>query len=172
MYWATPNITTVKSNTFRTCILWINCAARTELSHIYKRTYSSYMMKNTRDGGGNLPPCHQSQSPTFKNDTLACVLVLDDRGAKTCQKLQRCNACIYWLMSRYVTRTQHGDSCGTHCFHSRVSLFKTASSAASTEVTAVFTLSIQNQSTHTINSLRNKKDSFAKSFSFRKPEDL
>jgi len=34
---------------------------------------------------------------------------------------------------------------------------KTASIAAITEVTAVFTLSIQNQSTHIINSLRKKR---------------
>jgi len=72
---------------------------------------------------GDLPPCHQSQSPTFTNDTLACVLVLDDRGAKTSQTLQRCNVCIYWTVFRYVTQTQHRGSCGTHCFHSRVSLF-------------------------------------------------
>jgi hypothetical protein len=42
------------------------------------------MATNTRDKKIYvLPPCHQIQSSTFKNNTLARVLVLDDRGAKT-----------------------------------------------------------------------------------------
>ena len=123
MYWATPNITTVKSNMFRTCILWIKCCIACMSYHTYINEHTVLTWRKIR-GRGNLPPCHRSQSPTFKNDTLACVLVLDDGGAKTSQKLQRCNVCsIYWTVFRYVTQTQHGGSWGTHCFHSRVSLF-------------------------------------------------
>jgi hypothetical protein len=45
-----------------------------------------------------------------------------------------------------------------------------ASIAEITEVTAVFTLSIQNQSKHTINSRRKKK--FRENFSGMKPENV
>jgi len=74
----------------------------------------------------------------------------------------------------FVTSHRHNTGVpAVHTAFTHVSRYLTTASIAEiTEVTAVFTLSIQNQSTHTINSLRKKKDSFAKSFSFMKPKDL